>query len=173
MVLINLDSDCSNVNEDNLSSEEKALVREYYRGNITAVVKFWLSTGAVVALGGPVLLGEGPIRPFNVARFRNKDVMLNAYVDMNKEVAAAYNIPFMDFRAKLLSALPWYRLYYNGYVTRGRISLCAYSSCSFDFVIFITKILLHTVIVRCVREYVVLSLVLFTLIIIIITIIDN
>jgi hypothetical protein len=139
MVLINLDSDCSDVNEDVLSSEEKDLVREYYRGNITAVVKFWLSTGAVVSLGGPVLLGEGPIRPLNKARFKNKDVMLNAYVGMNKEVAAAYNIPFMDFRAKPLSVLPWYRLFHNGYVTIGRIGLCDYFSCSFDFIILITK----------------------------------
>lgn len=118
-VLINLDSDCSNVNEDAMSTEHRTVVRAHYRANISAVVEFWLSTGAVVALGGPVLLGEGPLRPLNVARFVNKDVMLNAYVEMNKEVAAAYSIPFMDFRAKLISALPWYRFYYNGYVTKG------------------------------------------------------
>jgi hypothetical protein len=120
MVLINLDSDCSNVNEDVLSIQQRTIVRDYYRGNLSAVVEFWLNTGALVALGGPGLLGEGSLRPLHVARFKNKDVMLNAYVNMNKEISASYGIPFMDFRAKLVGAIPWYRFYYNGYVTKGK-----------------------------------------------------
>lgn len=66
MVLINLDSDCSNVNENVLSIQERTIVRDHYRGNISAVVHAWLQTGAAVALGGPGLLGEGPLRPLNV-----------------------------------------------------------------------------------------------------------
>mmetsp|Transcript_25896 Transcript_25896/g.24728 ORF Transcript_25896/g.24728 Transcript_25896/m.24728 type:complete len:328 (+) Transcript_25896:198-1181(+) len=118
IVLINIDSDVSNVNEDILSVQERTIVRDHYRGNLSAVVEFWINTGALVALGGPGLLGEGSIRPPQITRFKNKVVMSNAYVDMNKEISAFYGIPFMDFRAKLKSMIPWYRFYYNGYVTR-------------------------------------------------------
>jgi hypothetical protein len=120
LVLINLDSDCSNVNEDVMSIQERTSVRDNYRGNLSTVVSFWLNTGALVALGGPGLLGEGPLKPLHVARFKNKDVMLDAYVEINKEISAAYKIPFMDFRATLRSKVPWWRFYYNGYVTKGK-----------------------------------------------------
>lgn len=110
----------SNVDEDTLSIQNSTIVRDNYRGNLSAVVEFWINTGALVALGGPGLLGEGSIRPPQIARFKNKVVMSNAYVDMNKEISAFYGIPFMDFRAKLKSMIPWYRFYYNGYVTRGK-----------------------------------------------------
>jgi hypothetical protein len=93
-------------------------LRELYRGNISEVVEKWLATGAVVALGGPGLLGEGPIRPINIPRFINKEVMLNAYVQINKEVALKYGIAYFDVRQKLRQQIPWYRLYYNGYLTK-------------------------------------------------------
>ena len=118
VVLINLDSDVSNVNEDKCTDAEKQKIRELYRGNVSQVVEKWMATGAIVALGGPGLLGEGPMRPFNIPRFTNKEIMLNAYVDINKQVARQYGIAYFDVRYELKKALPWYRLYYNGYVTR-------------------------------------------------------
>jgi hypothetical protein len=118
VVLVNLDSDLSNVNEDVMSSEEKQQTRDFYRANMTAVCQAWLDHGALVALGGPGLLGEGLLRPRNIERFRNKDGMLDAYAQINQEVALSLNIPFFDLRKKLKDAIPWYRLYYNGYVTR-------------------------------------------------------
>ena len=118
VVFINLDSDVSNVNENILNAHEKLKVRDLYRANISSVVERWQQTGALVALGGPGLLGEGPIHPLHIQRFDNKDVMLDAYVQINKEVAIKYGIPYFDVRAKLKKALPWYRLYYNGYVTK-------------------------------------------------------
>lgn len=50
VVLINLDSDCSNVNEDILSIKQRLLLREHYRGNLSAVVSKWQATGALVGV---------------------------------------------------------------------------------------------------------------------------
>jgi hypothetical protein len=41
-----------------------------------------------VALGGPGILGEGPLLPLGSdnKRYKNKDTMLDAYVQINREV---------------------------------------------------------------------------------------
>ena len=71
-----------------------------------------------MALSGPGVLGEGH-RFFapKVDRFRNKEVMLNWYTDLNKETAASLNVPYIDVRQAFLDFIPSYQLCYSLCVT--------------------------------------------------------
>lgn len=44
--------------------------------------------------------------------------MLDDYCLIARSVAAQYNVPYLDFRGELKKAIPWYRLWYTGYVTK-------------------------------------------------------
>ena len=43
--------------------------------------------------------------------------MLNDYASMNQEIAAEYDIPFIDVRKAFTDAIPFHQLYYKGCVT--------------------------------------------------------
>ena len=44
--------------------------------------------------------------------------MLDDYCKIAKKVASDFNVPYLDFRGSLKKAIPWYRLWYAGYVTK-------------------------------------------------------
>lgn len=44
---------------------------------------------------------------------KDKTEMLNAYREINKEVAEQYNCPYIDVRQAFLDAIPSYRLNYK------------------------------------------------------------
>jgi hypothetical protein len=44
--------------------------------------------------------------------------MLDDYCQMVREIALKYNVPYLDFRGELKKAVPWWRLWYAGYVTK-------------------------------------------------------
>jgi hypothetical protein len=44
---------------------------------------------------------------------KDKTEMLNAYREINKEVAEQYNCPYIDMRQAFLDAIPSYRLNYK------------------------------------------------------------
>jgi lysophospholipase L1-like esterase len=58
---------------------------------------------------GPALIGERPVN--------HKDKMLDDYREMNRKVASALSIPFVDVRKELKDAIPSYRLAKDGCVT--------------------------------------------------------
>jgi hypothetical protein len=44
--------------------------------------------------------------------------MLDDYCQIAREVALAHKVPYMDIRGSLKRAVPWYRLWYAGFVTK-------------------------------------------------------
>jgi GDSL-like Lipase/Acylhydrolase len=127
VALLYIQSDVSNVNEGVMTPEEKAFSRQNYTANMDWIVKYITKREFHVlnmALIGPGIQGEGPFLPLNLLemsvaeRFRDKQEMLQAYIQMNKEIAKNNNIPHIDIYAAVKSIIPWYRLYFNGYATR-------------------------------------------------------
>ena len=68
-----------------------------------------------MAVGGPVLLGEGPIG-LNPS-FKYKGPEPNKYRDINKEVCKRFNVPYMDIKRAFEQSLPWYWFFFGGVVT--------------------------------------------------------
>ena len=66
-------------------------------------------------MGGPYLLGEGSVGI--PARFCHKTQMLNDYRDMTRMICLEYKVNFMDMRKLALAAIPFYWVYYKGYLT--------------------------------------------------------
>lgn len=111
-ILLFWDSDCSDVDETNMTTDEKSLLRATYSANLDFVVRHIVASGAYFALGGPEILGEGPVGMPD--RFKHKSGMLNDYRDMNKAVAGKYNIRYMDIRQAFLDAIPSYQVFVSG-----------------------------------------------------------
>lgn len=44
--------------------------------------------------------------------------MLDDYCQMVREIALKYDVPYLDIRGALKRAVPWWRLWYAGYVTK-------------------------------------------------------
>ena len=44
--------------------------------------------------------------------------MLDDYCQIAREIASKYEVPYLDIRGELKKAVPWWRLWYAGYVTK-------------------------------------------------------
>lgn len=44
--------------------------------------------------------------------------MLDDYCQIAREIARKYEVPYLDIRGELKKAVPWWRLWYSGYVTK-------------------------------------------------------
>ena len=44
--------------------------------------------------------------------------MLDDYCQIDRTIAANHNVPYLDIRGSLQRAIPWWRLWYAGYVTK-------------------------------------------------------
>jgi hypothetical protein len=140
-------SDISNVNEHKLDAEQVAFVRSNYSRNMAWSVNFILNygkpdidlnstsieetKGAVkkMALFGPGMLGEGPFLPrdpnlfstwpevFPVVQKYDHSEVIDDYIEMNKEIAWSFNIPHVNIKQLFEGVLPWYRIFYAGWVT--------------------------------------------------------
>ena len=44
--------------------------------------------------------------------------MLDDYCQIDRTIAANYRVPYLDIRGSLQRAIPWWRLWYAGYVTK-------------------------------------------------------
>ena len=108
------DSDCSDVYELNMTTSEILQVRATYTTNVEYVIRSVLKAGAYIAVGGPEILGEGPIKP---ERFWGKDPMLNDYRDINVNVTSSLNVRYMDIRQAFLDTIPSWWLSGSGYLT--------------------------------------------------------
>jgi len=97
-VILFWDSDCSDVDESTMRKEEVAELRANYTMNLIAVVTQILGTGSLLAISGPEVLGEG-LREV-------KTPMLDDYREMNKKVAADYQLPYIDMRKAFLDDCP-------------------------------------------------------------------
>ena len=110
--LVYFDSDASDVeyNGSGLSDEEVKAIREQYVIDLKYVIETILSTGTFLAVGGPEILGEGPIG--KTFRFwGTRDVVL-AYEDMTRSIVKSYNIEYMDIRQAFLNTIPtWYQIF--------------------------------------------------------------
>ena len=44
--------------------------------------------------------------------------MLDDYCKIDRSIATKYRVPYLDVRGNLKRAVPWWRLWYAGYVTK-------------------------------------------------------
>lgn len=110
------DSDCSDINEYAMSPQRKELNRFYYQSNLTYVINTTLSAGVkFMAIAGPELLGEKPF--LTPHAFWRKKGMLEDYREMNRNIAAQWNLPYIDVRHELIKTLPWFWGYTQWYTT--------------------------------------------------------
>jgi len=73
-VILFWDSDCSDIDESTMTPDEVTELRDQYKANVlevcSRIIKFESVSG--LAVGGPVLLGEGPITVLLPPRMLNK-----------------------------------------------------------------------------------------------------
>lgn len=114
IVLLFWDSDCSDVNERNMTLLQTHELRKSYTSNLEYVIKAVLNTGAYIAVGGPEVLGEGPIKP---RRFWGKNPMLDDYRQINIDVTNSLKVYYMDIRQAFLDIIPFWWLFNSKYLT--------------------------------------------------------
>lgn len=97
-VILFWDSDVSNYDESTMTDEDVKELRYNYTLNLISVTQEILSSGSLLAISGPEVLGEG----INEI----KSSMLNDYREINKQVAADYKLPYIDMRQAFLDDCP-------------------------------------------------------------------
>lgn len=103
------DSDCSNVDESTMTPAQVVALRANFSVHEASVIAAVQKYGALVAVAGPELLGEGPFglpSRFLQSNGQNRTDMLNAYRILVKNAAQAAGIPYIDMRAAFMDALP-------------------------------------------------------------------
>lgn len=118
------DSDCSNVDESTMTPAQVASLRANFSTHEAFVIAAVQRHGALFAVAGPELLGEGPFGLPHEGRFfqangQNKTAMLDAYRVLVEAAARAAGAPYIDMRAAFMDALPpWTPLsWWRGVVT--------------------------------------------------------
>jgi hypothetical protein len=109
------DSDCSDVDESKLDPSEIELLQENYALNLIEVLKDINYSSKFLAVAGPGLLGEAIL--FKPIRFWGKNEMLDRYKSITKGIVEFYDVQYIDIRSMFLKAIPYYHMYYSGYVT--------------------------------------------------------
>ena len=130
-------SDISNVNENFMSARDIASSRANYTVNMEWDVKYILNfqdkvSGKKVknmALVGPGMLGEGPFLPRDpnvistwprilpVVQKYDHGWMIDDFIKMNRAIAVKLGVPHLDVKGLFQAQVPWYRLFYAGWVT--------------------------------------------------------
>lgn len=99
------DTDCSDTNENDMTSEEVAQTRATYMENVRYVINATLVAGTQqVIVSGPILLGEGPW--FNKQKFLHKASMLQDYIHMNQMICEEMNVTYLNLRTRFQGAIP-------------------------------------------------------------------
>ena len=103
-VLLFWDSDVSDVDEAALSAATVTELRANYSTALNCTLAAIVASGALVAVAGPGILGEGPLGL--PTRWQNKATMLDAYRGLTRGAAEAAAVPYFDMRAAFLQAIP-------------------------------------------------------------------
>lgn len=112
--------DIAAVDERKLSSYAVAELRNDYTTNLKYVINSIKvnKPSAFIAISGPLLLGEGTLFMIvSLSDYLEKIRMLNDYRLINEQVAASFNITYIDLRHSFVSLLPDNRLAYQGCLT--------------------------------------------------------
>jgi len=91
-VVLYWDSDVSDVDESDMTPDEVRRLRAAYERDVSAVLERLAAAGAYVVMSGPTLIGE-QAHPRN-----GKDAQLDAYRDLNRRLAAALKVRYIDTR---------------------------------------------------------------------------
>lgn len=120
-ILLSTNSDISDEDFDQDVADGRYLeVRRKYAEDLTYVVNVTLSQGVFIALTSPGAVfkeGWGFLAP-NTLRFRHKAAAFADYSSLTQQIAATFNIPYIDLGTPFRKAIPWYRVAYSGCVTR-------------------------------------------------------
>ena len=100
VVILYWDSDVSDVDEADKTPDEVRQLRELYERDVVTVLQRLAAAGAHVVMSGPTLIGERP-------HARNgKDPQLDLYRDMNRRIAAAAGVRYIDTRRAFQARRP-------------------------------------------------------------------
>ena len=120
-LILQWDSDVSDIDESVMTTTQIIHLRQSYEHTLKSTIQRIHATNHtdIIAISGPGVLGEqGIMTLFLSGRFRGKESMLNDYRDINKRVAAMYNIPYIDIRSAFQNVIPyWFWIYGRWYVT--------------------------------------------------------
>lgn len=94
-VILFWDSDCSDIWEVKMTYSEVQDLRDTYKRNVRTVVQSVLNTGAYMAMAGPEVL------PW----YHGKENMLDAYRQMNIDVAKEFRMQYIDVRSAFQAAI--------------------------------------------------------------------
>ena len=109
------DSDVSDINEQEMTEDQITQIRMDYTNTLNKLVETILETNSYLAIGGPEILGEGWLGKPQYFWFKRE--MLDDYREINRNVASAYNVPYVDIRQAFLDAIPHWHIYYKNYLT--------------------------------------------------------
>jgi hypothetical protein len=105
------DTDCSDVDESDMSAEEVAGVRAAFVSDLRYVINATLSAGTMyMAVGSPSLLGEGGWLGDTLleSKFKNKQGMLDEYRNITRAVCQDMGVRYMDIRHAMRAAKPFF-----------------------------------------------------------------
>jgi lysophospholipase L1-like esterase len=117
------DSDVSDVSWFNRPQIDVDAVQSQYIQDVTYVVSTIQQRfpGIFIALGGPMVMGEGPLFSdlYNVwlGEYFAKYKMYDSYREINKEICNMLNIPYIDLRKKMQETVPPGRGGFSGCLT--------------------------------------------------------
>ncbi len=99
-VVLYWDSDISDVDERGMTPAQIGELRATYEKNLREVLSRLVASGAFVVMSGPTMIGERP-RGHNP-----KDPQLDAYGRINRRVAQAVGVRYVDTRRAFFAARP-------------------------------------------------------------------
>ncbi len=119
-IILSCDSDISEEDFDKDASDGTyAEVRRKYAADLAYVLNVTVSHRVFIALTSPGgAFKEGSFLAPDSLRFRHKAAAFADYSLLNRQLAATFDIPYIDLATPFGDAIPWYRLAYSGCVTR-------------------------------------------------------
>mmetsp|Transcript_12874 Transcript_12874/g.17554 ORF Transcript_12874/g.17554 Transcript_12874/m.17554 type:complete len:165 (+) Transcript_12874:168-662(+) len=101
-ILVVWDSDASDVDESELSEDEVLNLRHNFAINLKDVIYMLQKYTSYIAIGGPVILGEGESCPHRLKKLET----IEYYKAVTQNITLSNGIDYMDLRKAFLSAIP-------------------------------------------------------------------
>ena len=106
IVLMLWDTDVSNTFFDELSNQQLQYFVGNYTENLVYVINSVLQSGAYMAFGGPILLGEGWL--LNKDVWKSKSEPLNYFMNLNINIANKLGVDYVNVREAFIARIPFF-----------------------------------------------------------------
>jgi hypothetical protein len=120
-VILYWDSDVSDIDEYDMPRTSVGILRTNYRADVEYALNRIKARcpDCYLALAGPEMIGEGPLFPVRTHAivYYNKQLMLDRYRTINREICSTFHIPYINMRQAFLDAVPSMFYGYSGCLT--------------------------------------------------------